>query len=489
MNSAKKILEFDFNAEVFARCAPQPSKPSQQNLNTLKEIVEKHGNADYEQPNREDLRQIYHLFIQASRDGKLHQEFNTSKRIRQLTWALTFSKEKQPRIVNTPQLHDALQLIGDDFRISNLPGIFNALLQTWDAPNARMLRAFIKKHLTDYNGKRKFAQELKTNMAWYCEENSATQLAMELLRSNRKLSDVWSFLELPDYMNTYPYFSAVAEAFVSLIRNSNSVQTSVETHTPTGFVSLIRHLDREVLTDVINFLEKHKNDETSRSILSKLIETLGLDASEHARAPVQSYVLRKWQDPRIAGADVKWHGVSTEARKIFTKWLTEADLEFFFDIVAKACNDQKFAYRKAFWMAYLEHISFCRPVLRENVEKLIQHNPEALQFYRERQPATLTSGTSNQHAFIIQMGEYTFVEFSTNAACYVYHSSKMPFHLDSSDYTMNTSHSRRVNTLRNIALVDHRVNHVGSEKYSWQGRFESWIYNELGVVPERSYRS
>ncbi len=467
MNPNKKIFEFDFNPDAFARRAPQPSKTSQQNIKILKEIVEKHGNADYELLERKDLHQIYQLFIRTGQTDKLRQEFDSPKRIRQLTWVLTFSDKNQQRIVDNPsQLQNALQLIEERSSISHLPGVFNALLETWGTQNTKILRSFIKKQLTDYSGKRKFAQELKTNMAWYCEENSATQFAMELLRSNWKLSDVWSLLELPEYMNTYPYFGAVAKAFISLIR----------------------HLDREVFADIINFLEKHNNDDTSRLILSDVIVKLGLDASERVRAPVQSYVLRQWEDPRIAGADVKWRGVSSEARKIFTKWITEADLEFFFDIVAKACNDDKFAYRKAFWMAYLEHITFCRPVLRENIEKLIQDNIEAIQFYRERQPATLKGGSSNQHAFIIQMGEYTFVEFSTNAACYVYHSSEMSFRLDSSEYTMNTSYIRSDITLRNTALVDLRVNHVHSKRYSWQDKFASRIYNKLGIRPLRSYR-
>ena len=456
MNSAKKLLGFDFNADAFARRAPQPSKPSQQNLDILKEIVEKHGNADYKPPDREDLHQIYHLFIQANRDGSLRQEFGTSKRIRQLAWALTFSEKKQRRIVDTPQLHDALQLIEDRFRVSKLPGIFNALLQTWDTPNASVLRAFIKKHLTGYNGSRKFARELKTNMTWYCEENSATQLATTLLRSNKKLSDVWSFLELRDHTHSYHYFGAIAEAFVSLNR----------------------HLDREVLADVVNFFKTHNNNRTNRAVLPKLIEKLGINASESLRQPVQSYALQKWGDPRITGAD--WHGVSDEARQIFTRWITKEDLRFFFDVVAKACNDPKFAYRKAFWMAYLEHISFCRPVLHKNVEKLINANPEAVQFYNERQPSTLTGAGPKMHAFIIQIGEYTFVEFSTAGACYVYRNSNLPFELGNSVYTMSK--------LKNQLWARHRVVHSSSESYSWQKKLESWIYNELGVKPRRSYQ-
>lgn len=454
MESAKKLLGFSFNADAFARRAPQSSKPNQQNLDVLAEIVNKHGDADHKSPDREDRHQIYRIFTQASQNGKLRQEFNTAKRIRQLSWALTFSENKQPRIVDTPQLQDALQLIENRFRTSSLFGVFNALMQAWDTPNADMLRAFVKKHLKDYNGSRKFAQELKANKDWYCEKDSASKLAEAL----SKLSDVWSFLDLPDYMHTYPYFGAVAKSFVS--RNKN--------------------INRDVLADVSNFLERHNNDKTSRSILSKLIEKLGLDASENFRAPVQSYVLRKWQDPRIAGADVRWRGVSPKARQIFTKWLTEADLEFFFDIVAKACNDQKFAYRKAFWFAYLEHITFCRPVLRKNVENLFIDDPEALKFYRERHPATLTGGTRNQHAFIIQMGSFTFIEFSTSGACYIYLNSDLPFELGNSTYDMSE--------LRNQLWAEHRVNHINSEKYSWQGRLESWINNSLGIEPIRSYQ-
>ncbi len=460
MNSAKKILEFNYDADAFGRRAPQPAKPSKQNLDILEEIVKKHGDADHKSPDREDLHQIYHVFTQSSRNETLGQEFGTTKRIRQLSWALTFSENKQPRIVDTPQLKDALQLIENRLRTSSLFGVFNALLQVWDTPNADMLRAFVKKHLTDYSGTRKSVQKLKANMEWYCEKNSTTQLATELLRSNKKLSDVWSFLELPDRTQNYMYFSEVAKAFVSLNRIT----------------------DKEVLTDVINFLEKHNNDKTNRSILSKLIEKLGDKASEDFRAPVQTYVLSEWQDPRIVGADVKWYGVSKEARKIFTKWLTEADLEFFFGIVAKACKDENFRYRKAFWLAYLEHITFCRPILHKDAEVLFKGN----RYYEEsrKSVATLSGGGRNQHAFIIQIGNHTCVEFSsTGAACYVYENVNLPFDLDEVKYHLNEL--RRTDLKRNnhtyTPPLKHWQPHYGAEKYSWQRSFAKWIEDELGI--------
>ena len=197
--------------------------------------------------------------------------------------------------MDTPQLSDALRLIENRFCISALLGVFDALLQAWDRPNAGLLRTFVKKHLTDYDGSRKFVQKLKANMAWYCEENSPTKLVMSLLRSQVKLPDVWSYLELPDHTHSYRYFGAVAEAFVSLNR----------------------HLDREAVADIVNFFGKHKDDKTRRAVLSKIIEKLRINASEDLRQPVQSYVLRKWGDPRITGGEVRWRGVSDEAKQNF----------------------------------------------------------------------------------------------------------------------------------------------------------------------------
>ena len=458
MNSAKKLLQFDFDADVFARRAQQQIEISQQSLDSLKEIKEKHGDTEYKPPEREDLRQIYHRFFNAGRTMGLHSEFHSLTRIRQLAWALTYSENDSPRIVDTPHLRYALQLIDDRFRISALLGVFHALLEVWDTPNAAMLREFVKKHLANYDGRRRFVQHLRANLAWYCEENGGTQLAMNLLRTQVKLSHVWSHLNLPDHTHGYRYFGAVAEAYVALNR----------------------HFDRKSVADIVNFVEMHRDNQTSRAVVSRTIENLGIDAPEDLRQPVQSYVFRKWQDPRLIGGDVRWREVSDEAKRIFTKWITEEDLRFFFDVVAQACNDQKFAYRKAFWLAHFEHISFCRPVLRIGVQNLIKNNPQALKYYEERLPAKLTGGAPDQHAFIIQMGDHTFVEFSTAGACYVYDNARTPFRLGKSEYSMSE--------LRNQSQKVYRQSHIGSERYYWQREFAQWIRSRIGIQPVRSYR-
>ena len=457
MNSAKELLQFDFNTDAFARRVPQPIAIPSERLAILKGIAKMHDGKGSGQPDQESLRQIYHLFRDTP-PSRLPTEFDSLRRIRQLAWALTYSENGLPRIIDTPQLRNAIQLIENRFRISASLGVFDALMKAWDTPNAGMLRAFLKNYLTNYAGSRKSVQKLKENMAWYCEEDGPMKLAMYLITSRRKLSGVWKHLELPDYMHGYPYFGDVA----------------------TEYTTYNNQLNTEHVTDVVNFIKKHDNDKTSRRVLSKLIEKLGSGASEDLRQPVQSYALQKWQDPRIAGADVRWREVSDKARQTFTLWITKEDLRFFFDVVAQACNDQKFTYRKTFWLAYLEHITFCRPILRKDVEYLFQHDQQALQYYRDRRPATLKGGTREQHAFIIQMGEFTFVEFSTAGACYVYHNADLPFELGDSEYYMHE--------LRSWSFAKHRVIHRGSEDCYWQDGFASWLEREVGIEPLRSYQ-
>ena len=70
MKSAKELLSFNhFDANGFARRAPQPIVIPQKSLEILEEIIKNHNDRGTELPDREDLRQIYHSFITADRIG------------------------------------------------------------------------------------------------------------------------------------------------------------------------------------------------------------------------------------------------------------------------------------------------------------------------------------------------------------------------------------------------------------------------------------
>ena len=138
MTSVRELLQFEFDADAFVRRAPKSTTIPLEIRADLEKIEREQKNMN-DIPEREDLRQIYHLFFNAVRTGRLHTEFDSLRRTRQLAWALTYAENRLTRIVDTPKLHDALQLIEDRFSISALLGVFDALLKAWDARGAGLV--------------------------------------------------------------------------------------------------------------------------------------------------------------------------------------------------------------------------------------------------------------------------------------------------------------------------------------------------------------
>ena len=101
MNSTKELLQFNFKADAFAHRAPQQIAIPSEQLAVLKGIAKKHDGKEADQPDQDSLRQIYHLFRDTP-PSRLPIEFDSLRRIRRLAWALTYSENGLPRIVDTP---------------------------------------------------------------------------------------------------------------------------------------------------------------------------------------------------------------------------------------------------------------------------------------------------------------------------------------------------------------------------------------------------
>lgn len=379
MESAKKLLQFNFNADAFARRAPHPMKVPQEIHGLIKNIIDRHYDKGISSDQNRH-RQVYLDFIN-TRPRELPEKFDTFSRVRKLARVLTYSEDNDPRIVDTSQLCYALQLIENYFSTGALRGVCSALRQASDAQYTQMLEAFVKKYQTN----------------------------PKLLPSYVRLSDILLNLKLPKHINGYRYYGAVAERHISIIKPR----------------------DKSTVADIVKFVEeRHKDDQTNKDILSELIEQLGNDAFEHLRQPVQSYALQKWQTPWDT---TKWKGISHKALRIFEKWIIKKDFQFFFDGIQKKS-------RKVFWSSYLEYISFSQPIVNIiDAENLFRNNQRNRQYYRDRRFATLKTRTKNQHAFIIGMGDHIFVEFSTKPTSMfcVYDKVRCPFKLNSSEYHIN----------------------------------------------------
>ena len=136
------------------------------------------------------IRQIYAPFIQASKTGtsikcpaKPHRPENWHGRYHLFE---NQSPYNQSIVDNAGRLKNALGIIENHFSIGALFGAFDNLLKVWDTKNAELLRTFVRKHLTNYNGRRKFVQKLKFNVAWYCNEDGASRLPQPARLKKRK---------------------------------------------------------------------------------------------------------------------------------------------------------------------------------------------------------------------------------------------------------------------------------------------------------------
>lgn len=433
--TARDLLNIKFNPDSFAKSF-SIRKFDEHSIKLLENILKKHSVA-INSPSPEDIKAVYDLFIRAINEDKLSQ-FESPRRCRKLAWAMTYIiKEKS-------HLEIAINMIDKNYRPSCMLGIFDSLLFLWENENIDILQIFLKKHLAEYEGKNKLLNILKLNQDYYCNKDSLTKAVISMQRQKIQLSEIWEWLGLPEKMHGYSYFGELGLAFIAL---SSS-------------------LNRPFIEDVVRFLKKHNNDQKNKKIVSILIEKLGIDAEEFVREPLQAYALQKWLDPRFVGGDVKWYDISEEARNIFIGWLNKKNLVIFFDVVAKACNDEKFADRRDFWLSYIRYISFCRPILRSDTKRYLTNDlndPIVNQ-------SNLIGGTRDQNVFIIQMGDYIFVEFSTVGACYVYHKDDCPFLLNKMRY--------RIEEFRDWDKARYRQVHIGSWEYS----LSAWIQEKLGIM-------
>ena len=78
--------------------------------------------------------------------------------------------------------------------------------------------------------------------------------------------------------------------------------------------------------------------------------------------------------------------------------------------------------------------------------------------------ARLKDGDRDQHAFIIQMGNQTFVEFSTAETCYVYGKADFPFDLSGSGY-----------------YIHELVDRSRAKSINWRERLDALIASEAGI--------
>jgi len=358
-----------------------------------------------------------------------------------------------------------LQYMERRWRDGYIQGLINSFLEGYDPdePGIAILRQRIHRRLVQYNGHR-------TNLNLWKKHNN-----LLFIKDSHVSLAKWLFDRPPwDY-----------STFEKLGFRESLFRCSYLNHMAKSLIDLVAAKFPDRLGEMLSFLELNgiklelMSRDLAREAATKFLPLAGIEAPNKVKGLLRSFFLRHLSDPRIAGGRVKWTRVPKDAQNIFTTWLSKDDLEFFFNIVDKTCEEpDTWKYRRDFWKAYLPHIHFTRVVLGSNATRIIQ-TPQMKRYIKERSPSRLKGAGSGQSVFIIGLGNRRFIEWSNSGACRVWSIKDLPFSQEDELYSATDFRS----------TCEKRFIHNRSDKYKWQEELESWIErNVLGMKPGEFYK-
>ena len=190
----------------------------------------------------------------------------------------------------------------------------------------------------------------------------------------------------------------------------------------------------------------------------------------HARTKQVS--LEKWGSPQLHSNKYSWQEhVQDEVCAMVIRWVAKEDLEHFFRLLQgnSGVDDARLKY----WLRFVGQITYTRIVMGSDA-----FHSRARDFanFREKNRSRISElvGQSNNNAFIMQIGDYFFVEFSEKGnACYVYIKTKIPFGENKQSLTVHHLKSKA----RAVEYITHHVN--------WQLNADRKL-EALGIKPDDS---
>ncbi len=469
MNEIRKLLDIEFNQDRFIRSAKDviaesTKKEIKESSEKIKNIISKFSLFGEKEP--PGVGAIYNLFMKIAPTGinKLKENFDNLGKIRRLAWSLSYSEAGMPPIVDSEYFMPALALINENFKLSMVPGLFNALLRNWMHPNAGWLQTIISEQLEPEDTRTNSIIRLKEKSQYYLCQEGAVNLCRHLTDNNLELNEIFSFLELPNLMVTYEYFSEVARAYTEII--SEQLDFS------------------EKIDGIFSFLEKHRSKDTHKKCVVKIINIVdSAGTNESDKMKIIKFSFQNIGDPAYEFNWNPWPGASyieqehlEKARKTLNRWLAEKFIYLFFERISVHPD------RKDFWNNYIDHVSNFKIYMKKNQLNYFASYDDMDPKILSSKLGTLKSG-GNTSAFVMEINNYSFVEFSeTGGACYIYEDTneykpELSEQIVTLGQLKHGSNTQMAVSARSVFNDEGRIFHSGN----WQSRLSAWISRYLDI--------
>lgn len=304
----------------------------------------------------------------------------------------------QSSVIRSPEIRGLLKRRQAIFTPSILMPFQNAFHETWKTnENHILIRDFLAWFLRRYNGRNRKLLAWKEHQEFLLAKEGPAQLAPTVIHKGETLE-----ITAERY-----YFSATSQ-FAEALRDEvvgqllkRIIQVS-HTFNPVEWTYLFS-----------NFIETTQFDTLSKLIL--LVDNYPAEAREQGISFLQRWFLASnaYGDPRISPG--KWVNIEARAREAFVGWLSQADIELFFNMIIK--NDTQ--KRKRFWLRYLKCIKGSTIAIgpsdnSANTYQLSELKKEGYYY------ASLEKDSSHNSAFILDFGKYVIVDFSRVGCAYLY---------------------------------------------------------------------
>lgn len=223
--------------------------------------------------------------------------------------------------------------------------------------------------------------------------------------------------------------------------------------------------------------------------LSKILCRYYSVDKKNSHQDLKKYVIDSsvWKNPKLKylGMASKWNLVPSEVWKMVLNWVTEDNLKMFFAIIQT--KDGVADDRLEFWSKYTESITWSKFVLGKKTLEMVKKNrifsdlnsdgQAGFDFSSEKEfIAEFQAAPDNLDAFIIEIGDVYFVEFSVSPnAAYYYKKGQTPFDVNDKIFSPLTSG-------KGLKAGNKSISHHSG----WQSKIAS-ILISMGVISNKEF--
>lgn len=185
-------------------------------------------------------------------------------------------------------------------------------------------------------------------------------------------------------------------------------------------------------------------------------------------------------DPRLGlGHFGRWGAVGSEVAEIFIKWVSQYDLDAFFDVIGNSLTTVQaknmWEYRERFWTSYKNRIQMVWVGFGSNAKKLAESKNMSCGEYSG-------FGDDTKSCIMIVIGDYMFIERSHNGSLKVWEKKHCPFKIGD-DKILES----KINNTRGLTHVEENGKekdawvHSSSATYYWQKKVGNFIAQYMHI--------